>query len=298
MHTGSIVIYRTRLSATVAHMSIRHRAKSADSRRRPRRGRSTLLGVAIAIVTAAAALTGCDDPEPTATTDPAELVDKTFVSTESSNRTIPGGGPLVLRFTKGNLSANAGCNGHGGTVAFDGDKMTAGRLMGTMMACSPPRDGVDGWVTELFSAPLTWRLTGTELVLTRGEQKVVLQEQQNRPVVGTRWQVTSIVKQEAQSSSVLLQKLKPYFRIAPDGSLTGDTGCNSMTGSAKVDGDDVDFSPIATTRKACDAETTAIEQAILTALRDKTTVKVDGDDMTLRNVADGNVELRLTAVGN
>ncbi|ALG86812.1 META domain-containing protein [Gordonia phthalatica] len=279
-------------------MSLRHRDRPDALRRRRSRARSTIVGLTAAVVAASTVVAGCSDADPAASSDPADLVGNTYLSTEVTGPAIPGGGPLVLGFTKGSLSANAGCNGHGGSVAFDGGTMTAGRLMGTMMACPPPRDGTDRWVSDLFAAPLTWQLTGTELVLSRGDQKVVLQERTNRPVVGTRWQVTSLVKHDAVSSSVILEQRKPFFRIDADGKLTGNDGCNAMTGSAKVDGTTVEFSPIATTRKACDPETAEIERAVLAALNGKTTVKVDGDDMSLTNAADGNVGLRLTAVGD
>ena len=296
--TGPIVLYRTRPSTTVTHMSLRHRARPAASGPGRAHARTSLLRVAIGVLAAVAVSTGCADADSTPSSNPDDLVGQTYLSTKVTGPAIPGGGPLVLRFTKGSLSANAGCNGHGGSVSFDGDTMTTGKLMGTMMACPPPRDGTDRWISALFSEPLTWKLAGSELVLSRGEQSVTLTRQENRPVVGTRWQVTSLVKHEAVSSSVLLEQRKPYFRIGDDGRLSGNDGCNALMGSAKVDGDTVAFSPVATTRKACDPETTELSRTILAALNGEATVKVDGDDMSLTNVADGNVGLRLTAVGD
>ncbi|MBM7368954.1 META domain-containing protein [Gordonia hydrophobica] len=278
-------------------MSVRHRIHLDLRRRRPRR-RAAVGGVAAAVLLAATVLTGCSDADADVSSDPADLVGKTFLSTDGTTPAVPGGGPLVLAFTPGHLSANAGCNGHGGTVVFDGDTMTAGRLMGTMMACPPPRDGADRWVSDLFGAPLTWRLDGAELHLSRGDRAVVLTERVNRPIVGTHWRVTALVKHEAVSSSAVLDERKPFFQIATDGTLSGNTGCNAMTGSATVDDDTIDFAPIATTRKACAAEITEIERTVLAALRGETTVKVDGDSLALTNVADGNLGLRLTAVGD
>lgn len=270
--------------------------------RRPRPARRPRQRTGVAVVAAAlaaTALTGCSDSDAQTPADPAELSGHTYLSTTVIGAPIPGDGPLVLSFDKNRMSANAGCNGHGGEVMFDGDIMTAGDLAGTMMACAPPRDQTDRWVTELFSAPLAWRLNGTELTLSRGDQRIVLSEQQNRPVVGTRWQVTALVENSGVSTSVVLEERKPFILIDAGGELTGNTGCNTMTGSAKVTGDLVDFSPIGTTRMACEPEVAKIEQTILSALNGTAVVAVDGDEMSLTNqAADGGVGLRLTAVGD
>ncbi|EGD53559.1 META domain-containing protein [Gordonia neofelifaecis] len=260
-----------------------------------RRMRARVAGSAAVVIAVVGAVTGCTDDDSTVPSDPAALVGNTYLSSQVNGPQIPGGGPLVLAFTKGQLSANAGCNGHGGSVAFDGDTMTTGNLVGTMMACPPPRDGADRWVSNLLGSPLTWHLDDQTLTLSRGDQQVTLVERQNRPVVGTRWQVTALVADDAVSTSAALRKSEPYFEIADDGRLSGSTGCNRMTGTAQVDGDRITFSPIATTRIACDPETTEVERTVLAALDGAATVEVDGDDMSLTNVAHGDVGLRLKA---
>ncbi|WP_290852096.1 META domain-containing protein [Gordonia sp. (in: high G+C Gram-positive bacteria)] len=263
--------------------------------RRPRRRVGSAL---VGAVLVASTLAGCSDSDAETPTDPADLSGHTYLSNTVIGAPIPGGGPLVLSFDKNRMSANAGCNGHGGEVTFDGDTMTPGPLAGTMMACAPPHDETDRWVADLFGAPLTWHLDGTELTLSRGDQRVLLTEQQNRPITETRWQVTALVKNAGVTSSTVLEQRKPFFRIGTDGKLTGNTGCNSMTGTATVTGDVVDFSGIATTRMACEPEVAEVEQTVLAALNGPATVTVDGDEMSLTNRADGSVGLRLTAVGD
>lgn len=282
---GSIVIYRTRRCATVAHMII------------GRRTRWRVLAAMGAIVAGTSILAGCGDRSTTPDADPAKLVGKTYLSTEVQGPQIPGGGPLLLAFGKGTISANAGCNGHGGAVAFTGGVLTTGNLVGTMMACPPPRDGADRWVTDLFGSPLSWHLDGTTLTLQRGDRKVTLAERRERPVVGTRWRVSALVTDAAVSTSAALENSKPYFEIAGDGAFAGSTGCNRMTGRARVDGDRIHLSPIATTRRACDPETADVERTVLAALRDEVIVEVDGDEMRLTNAANSAVGLRLTASG-
>lgn len=263
--------------------------------------RPGIIGFGVLVLMAVTALTSCSDDPSDTPPDPAKLIGKTYLSESVDGPQIPGGGPLILGFAQNevdgstNLSANAGCNGHGGTVTFDGDTMTTGNLLGTMMACPPPREHTDQWVAKLFGAPLTWKLDGTTLTLSRDNQKVTLVEREDRPVIGTRWQVTALVSKQSVTRSDVLDERKPYFTIASDGQLTGTTGCNSMRGTAKVSPGQIEFSPIATTRMACDPEATQIEQTILAAMTGTATVTVDGKDMKLTNVADPSVGLRLTA---
>ncbi|GAA4673490.1 META domain-containing protein [Gordonia humi] len=251
-----------------------------------------------------ATLAACGSPSGSGDTgshvvDPAELVGKTYVSDDATEKTVPGGGPLIISFgTDARISVNAGCNGHGGTVAFDGDTMTAGPLVGTMMACPPPHDTVDKWVGDLFDAPLTWSLTGRTLTLERGDLSVSLDQRVDRPVAGTNWRVKALIGADAVTSSQALDRAKPTLTIGAEGTLRGFTGCNRMTGEATVAGtgptQTVTIGPIATTRKACPGDTGEIEKSILAVLRDAVTATVDGDRMRLTNVADPAIGLELS----
>ncbi|MGB3708094.1 META domain-containing protein [Gordonia sp. (in: high G+C Gram-positive bacteria)] len=274
--------------------------------RAPQFIRTSTLSAGVLALFAATTLSACTNGASEAAPDPTELVGKTYVSDAVTGPEIPGGGPLVLGFTENatdkttNLHANAGCNGLGGTVTFDGDAMTASNLFGTMMACPPPREHTDKWVSDLLADPVTWALQGTTLTLSRGDQRVVLVERENRPVVGTRWQVTALVTKQAVTRSVALEEAKPHFEIAEDGAMSGNTGCNSMHGTAKTattdpTSEEIEFSRIATTRMACPPDAMEIEQTVLAALQGKATVTVEGDEMKLTNVADPTVGLRLTA---
>ncbi len=61
--------------------------------------------------------------------------------------------PLTLDFHDGNVSVRNACNGIGGSYTLEGDTLTFGPMMGTMMACADPRlTALDGAVTT--------RLTG------------------------------------------------------------------------------------------------------------------------------------------
>ncbi|GEE03090.1 META domain-containing protein [Gordonia spumicola] len=255
----------------------------------------------LALVAAASlALAACGSDSSGSTSDPAALVGKTYVSDEATDRVVPGGGPLTVAFGEnGQISVNGGCNGQGGTATFDGDTMTVGPMVGTMMACPPPHDTVDAWITKLFGEPLTWSLDSRTLTLTRGDQRISLNERVTRAIAGTTWTVTALVRNEAVESSAVLDRVKPTLRIGGDGVFTGFTGCNQMRSDATVTGSGSDqtirFGAIATTRKMCAPEVTDVERAVLAVLDGDVTAEVDGDSLRLTNVKDSTIGLRLTA---
>ncbi len=260
------------------------------------------LGTFLALGAAAMlSLSACgSDADSSADPDPSALTGKTYVSDAATNRIVPGGGPLTVSFAAGDrVSVNGGCNGHGGTATFDGESLSVDHLVGTMMACPPPRDKVDGWIATLFRDPLTWRLDGRTLTLSRGDQKVTLNEHVSRAVAGTTWTVTGLVRNEGVESSAVLERVKPTLRIGADGAFSGFAGCNQMHGNAVVSGSGedqrVEFGPIATTRKICPPEVMDVEQAVLAAVDGATTVTVDGDELRLTNVKDPSTGLRLSA---
>ncbi|WP_026918020.1 META domain-containing protein [Gordonia shandongensis] len=252
------------------------------------------LGVAATLLVAATALTSCSSDDGPTASDPAALIGHTYISTDVDGTAIPGGGPLTVAFPEaGRISANAGCNGHGGSVAFTGTTMTTGNLLGTLMACPPPRDTADQWVSDLFAEPLTWELADTTLTLSRGDQTVTLAEREDQPLIGTRWRVHSTVSASGVTSSRAITRAEPFIQIDTDGRVTGNAGCNAVTGTATVDGDRIDFSPLATTRKMCEPEITEVERAVLAAVNGSVTYRLDGEKLSLTNVADPALGLRL-----
>ncbi|MBF6331002.1 META domain-containing protein [Nocardia transvalensis] len=215
----------------------------------------------------------------------------TFVSTKVDGTAIPGGGPLVLTFADGRVSAQAGCNTSSGPVDFDGDVLRVSGLATTMMACPGDRSGADGWQNGLLESAPTWKLDDNTLTLSGNNSTVTLLDkkvaQPDRPLTGTAWVVTTLVRPNGQVTSQALEQARPTLTIGPDGHVTGSAGCNRMTGSADVaaNGQEITFR-IATTKMACEPDAMDVERQVLEALDGKTRTTVDSDTLTIHN--DGN----------
>jgi heat shock protein HslJ len=247
-----------------------------------------ILGV-LALFSVAVAVSACstDASEVSGSGSADDLHGRTFISTEVTGQAIPGGGPLIVEFPEpGHIAATAGCNRFAGSVDLADGALSAPTLAGTMMACPPPLDGADGWLSSLFSGSPEWSLDGDDLTLTGGETTVFLTDKKvvdpDRPITGTEWALTTVRTADAVMSSAALENAAPTLVLAEDGQVSGSTGCNRFTGTAQVGDGTLAFGPLATTRAACiDPELTEIENHVLAVLSGETTYVVDGTEMTL-----------------
>ncbi|MDI9917697.1 META domain-containing protein [Rhodococcus sp. IEGM 1379] len=271
------------------------------------------IAAAVIGLLAIAAVSGCssnsDSPGGSETTSTAtssaavagsDPTGRVFISTAVDGTPIPGGGPLTLDFTApGRILATAGCNNATGAVTFTGGKITADALASTMMACEPGVMESDAWVATLIGATPAWTLAGDTLTLTTADATVTLADKKivdpDRPVQGTKWTVTSLITPDAISTSTALEASAPNFTIAADGTVSGSSGCNRMTGSATVADTTITFTPMGATMMACTEDVAAVERQVLTVLDGEVAYTLDAGTLTLRK-PDGN-GLILTAQG-
>lgn len=263
------------------------------------------IAAAVIGILAIAAVNGCssnsDSPGGAETTSAAtssaaaagsDPTGRVFISTAVDGTPIPGGGPLTLDFTApGRILATAGCNNATGAVTLTDGKITAAALASTMMACEPGVMESDAWVATLISAAPAWTLSGDTLTLTTSDTTVTLADKKvvdpDRPVQGTAWTVTSLITPDAISTSTALETSAPELTIAADGSVSGSTGCNRMTGSATVTATAITFAPLGVTMMACPEDIADVERQVLTVLDGEVAYTVDAATMTLRK-PDGN----------
>ncbi len=243
---------------------------------------------ALFAMTAAAA--GCSSGNDDSPQSGSELMGKTYLSTKVEGTPIPGGGPLTLTFRNNRLTASAGCNTMTGPVTLDGNTLTVGDLAATLMACPGESGGADGWLDGLLRSSPGWKLNGSELTVQGNRVTVTLQDRKvaepDKPLVGTTWIVTSLLRPDAEVRSATLDAVRPAVTISPDGAVSGSAGCNRLIGKAEVAGNDITFQ-LGTTRMMCDPDVMDVERQVLAALDGKTTATIDSDELTLRNSGNG-----------
>ncbi|BDT99027.1 META domain-containing protein [Nocardia sputorum] len=238
------------------------------------------------VLVALCAIAACSRGEPDRGGGEPTPVGRTFLSTDVEGAPIPGGGPLTISFTEDRVAADAGCNKFTGAVSLDDQVLRVSGLATTLMACEDERHGADEWLSGLLNSRPSWRLEGSRLTLRSPDRTVTLLDKKvarpDKPVNGTAWQVTALITDNSSIRSRALDEAQPTLTIAEDGSVSGSTGCNRLTGSAEVSGTQITFR-IATTKMLCSPEVMEVEQSMLKAMDGKTTATVDAETLTLRN---------------
>lgn len=104
---------------------------------------------------------------------PEDLAGTRWKLTAIDGRALARPERATLRFEAGRLSASAGCNGLGGNYRVDDNRLIAGPLMGTKMACERQimRDE-QALSNTLSSRPAIRHLSGGRLLLTSGKHSI------------------------------------------------------------------------------------------------------------------------------
>ncbi|WP_158596085.1 META domain-containing protein [Oleomonas cavernae] len=80
----------------------------------------------------------------------------------------------------------------------------------------------------------------------------------------------------------------PTMTIAADGRVSGQAGCNSYGGTARVEGETIDFDQVFATRMFCE-DAMAQETAFLQSLEQATRYAFDGDRLLLLDARGGRL---------
>lgn len=212
---------------------------------------------------------------------PLDLAGRTFVSTAAQGRALVAGTTVRIEFGDGQLGASAGCNSMGGQYRIDGDRLITGALAMTEMACEPPLMEQDGWVAELLGGA-TLALDGDTLTLANETVRLTLLDREvadpDRPLLGTRWVVDGLISGEAVSSVPVGVTAALTFS---DGRVDVEAGCNAGGGTIQVGEGTLSFGPIGLTKKACEPDRMAVEQAVLNVLVGPVDYEIEAEALTL-----------------
>jgi heat shock protein HslJ len=222
-----------------------------------------------------------------AATTSADLDGRTFLGIDAVGRTLVPGSQVHLSFVDDQLSAQAGCNTMGGAYRIDGDRLAAGPLSTTEMACEPALMDQDRWLAELLGGAAV-TLSGDTLTLADGGVALVLQDREvvdpDRPLLGTRWVVDGLVSGDAVGSVPGGVTAALTFR---DGRVDVEAGCNTGGGGYAIDGAVITFEPLMTTMMACESPAMDVERAVLTVLAGPVAVDIEADTLRLSTGALG-----------
>jgi heat shock protein HslJ len=199
-------------------------------------------------------------------------------------------------FDQGTVSGTSGCNRFSAPYETEGSSLTIGAAASTLIACSEPQASVEAAVLLALADTASYATDASTLTLLDGEDALLVFEVvQPVSLTGTGWTATGINNgQQAVTSLVAGTTVTATF--TEDGTVSGTAGCNRFTGDYLVDGESVQIGPLATTRKACEADVMTQESAFIAAMQNATTVAIDGSALELRD-DEGALQVSFTAEG-
>jgi heat shock protein HslJ len=183
----------------------------------------------------------------------------------------------------GTLNVRADCNQVSGTYRQVGRRLTLQPGAATLAAC-PPGSLADEFLQQL-GAVVSQASTDNVLVLNLRQDSgnMLFEPQPTVSLSRSSWQVQSYNNGRGAVTTPLVDT-EITATFGTDGTIAGNSGCNSYTGTYTVDGSALSVGSLATTTdQSCPDPVTQQEQAYLAALQAATQYSMTADRLTLRN---------------
>jgi heat shock protein HslJ len=188
----------------------------------------------------------------------------------------------------GTVSGTSGCNGLGGDYTVEGNQITFGEFVSTLMACDEPIMQQEEAAHKVMTGTATYKIEGNTLTITNNDMVLVL----TRGTLSTEgsadpasltgvWKLTSYGTVDTLSSA--LADVEANLAFNEDGTVTGTSGCNEFGGNYTVEGDQITFSEIVSTLKLCDTPLMEQEEAVQQVLTETAAYQIEGNTLTLTN---------------
>lgn len=212
------------------------------------------------------------------------MVGPTWALTTLEGEPVLAGTFVTAQFGEdGSVGGSAGCNTYSASYELDGNKLSIGPAMSTMMACEPQVTAQEGAYLAMLDSVASYKVEGENLSLYDADKaEVATYEVVDQSLDGTSWLVISYnTGTEAVRSVILDTEITANF--GEDGQITGNTSCNDYFGPYETEGDTISIGPLGTTRKMCAEPEGVMEQesAYLAALQTATMYRIEGQRMRM-----------------
>lgn len=257
---------------------------------------------AAAVVLGACSAAGGGSASPSSGTatapKPLEGTNWTLTSYLGPNGTgvkVPAGVAATALFKGAAMTGNSGCNQYRGSYTVDGNKLTIGQTLSTLMACEQAKMALEQAYLAVLPRVATFAISGDTLTLMTAEGVVGLEFAATPApsLTGTTWVATGINNGKGGVvSTVAGTDVTATF--AADGTVSGSGGCNTYSGTYTTDGTKLTFGTLATTQMACGDAINTQESAYFAALTRVATYDFAGGNLELR-ATDGALQVSYQA---
>lgn len=200
------------------------------------------------------------------------------------------GGWLAL-LTDGAVIGNTGCNMFQTHASVEGDRLVVEPIATTLALCADPAlQDQEDLMLSILSGSATFqidRIGGRALLLLSDVGYLGFER---NPLFATEWVLESIDGDAVDSISA-------WIELAPDGSLSGRTGCNVLRGSVTLTDGALAAVQMSMTRAACpNPQYQRVEDSLLAALEEPGDITFDEHRLALADQAN-SVALVFVASG-
>ncbi|MBO6212677.1 Heat shock protein HslJ [Algoriella xinjiangensis] len=173
-----------------------------------------------------------------------------YIMTEggkSLSDAYPMGVPYLDFVSNKMLNASDGCNTMGGGITIEGNQITFGNMMSTMKACEGVQD--TNFKSKL-QGKLSYAVDGDTMTLIQGDI-AIMRFKRAGTLAGT-WELEEFIGRDRSAKSLddRFPNQKPTLTFQ-NNLVSGNDGCNNLTGGFVAVGNSLTVKNIATTRMAC-----------------------------------------------
>lgn len=197
---------------------------------------------------------------------------------DGADLSLVDGAMVTLVPAEGQFSGRAACNEYSADYDVQGDDIQIGLAGQTEMACDERRMGVEAAYLAALPRVTTVDRSDGRLTLSGDGVKMTFVEQAplaTNELVGTRWELESVGRGDVVSTVAG----DGFLQLDPDGTMTGSTGCRTLTGDWRASGSNLTF-PMLAADGDCPPDLVEQDARVVGVLEDAG-VTVDGDRLTL-----------------
>jgi len=197
---------------------------------------------------------------------------------------------ITIQFNSdGTVAGSSGCNQYSGSYTASGSSLTISTpLASTMMMCAEPVMVQEGAYQAALAGVKAYTVKGDKLTLfgpNNGE--IANYKAASQDLAGTSWQVIGY-NNGKQAVTSMIAGTQMDLQFGKDGTVSGNSGCNTYSGPYTVNGNQIQIGPLASTMMACGDPPDIMEQEqqYLAALGTAASYQIENNVLELRT-ADG-----------
>jgi heat shock protein HslJ len=222
------------------------------------------------------------------------LTDAAWTLSQVDDVTVPADAGITANFlADGSINGSAGCNNFFGSYTVDGSTLEISGLASTRMACEQNVMDAEAAYLDALQAATDWSISGGQLTIISGDgtalvfDGIAVEGPTATPgatpgpgatgdgITGVTWSLSELAgTQISQFATVTIE-------FGPDGTLTGNAGCNDYQATYLLDEQTMAIRNLEVGGEQCDDLVMSFEQAYLQLLPLVDEASIAGDQLTL-----------------